>query len=114
MSSASWFEFRINNQVVGEIGIEAAHAAHFGVPIVAVSGDEAAAAEAKSLIPNVECAGVKRGIGRNRANCISVHEAHKRIRESITRALRNSGQFSPWAPALPATITASCRPAHGA
>ncbi len=104
MSSSSWFEFRINDQVVGEIGIEAAYAAHFGVPVIAMSGDEAAALEAKSLIANVECAVVKKGIGRNRANCLSIHEAHGRIREAISRAVQNISQFSPWTPVLPATI----------
>ena len=41
MNSKQWFEFRINDQVVGEIGIEAAYAGHFDVPIIAVSGDAA-------------------------------------------------------------------------
>lgn len=104
MSSTSWFEFKINDHAVGEIGIEAAYAAHFGVPVIAVSGDEATALEAKSLIANVECAVVKKGIGRNRANCLSMHAAHERIREAISRAVRNISRFSPWKPILPATI----------
>jgi hypothetical protein len=45
MNSAAWFEYRINGQVVGEIGIEAAYAGHFDVPVIAVTGDEAAGAE---------------------------------------------------------------------
>jgi D-amino peptidase len=105
MSSASWFEFRINDQVVGEIGIEAAYAAHFGVPVIAVSGDEATAAEAKALLGNeVECAVVKRGIGRNIAHCWSIAEAHQRIREAVANAMRKMDRFSPWKPALPATL----------
>jgi D-amino peptidase len=40
MSSGHWFEFRVNGQAVGEIGIEAAYAAHFNVPVIAVSGDD--------------------------------------------------------------------------
>ena len=32
MSSMAWFEYRINDIVVGEIGIEAAWAGHFDVP----------------------------------------------------------------------------------
>lgn len=104
VSSASWFEFKINGQPVGEIGIEAAYAAHFNVPVIAVSGDEATAAEARALLGNVECAVVKKGIGRNRATCVSISEAHRRIRDSVMAAVRNAAHYKPWKPALPATI----------
>lgn len=104
MSSASWFEFRINGQEVGEIGIEAAYAAHFGVPVIAVSGDETTAAEARALLGEVECAVVKRGIGRNRAHCCSIAEAHRRIRETVAKAVREVKRFTPWTPELPATL----------
>ena len=104
MSTMSWFEFRINDQIVGEIGIEAAYAAQFGVPVIAVSGDEATAAEARALLGNVECAVVKKGIGRNSANCLSIPEAHKRIRAAVSNAVRDVSRFSPWKPTLPATV----------
>jgi D-amino peptidase len=104
MNSAAWFEFRINGQPVGEIGIEAAYAAHFDVPVIAVTGDEAAVAEARDLLGDMECAAVKRGIGRSCAHCLSIPEAHKRIREAVMNAVRNPARFKPWKPALPATI----------
>ncbi len=104
MSSESWFEYRINGQAVGEIGIEAAYAAHFGVPVIAVSGDAAAAEEARALLGNVECAVVKHGIGRNRAHCVALPEAHQRIRAAVSAAVRDVRRYTPWAPALPATV----------
>lgn len=104
MSSASWFEFKINDRVVGEIGIEAAYAAHCGVPVIAISGDETTAIEAEELLGDVEYAVVKKGIGRNKANCLSVPDAHKRIREAVSTAIRNIDRFAPWAPELPATL----------
>jgi len=104
MSSDHWFEFRINGQAVGEIGIEAAYAAHYNVPVIAVSGDAAMAAEATALLGEVECAVVKTGIGRNRAQCLSVAEAHQRIRAAVTNAVRTIRRFKPWKPALPATL----------
>jgi len=104
MSSASWFEYRINDQVVGEIGIEAAWAGHFNVPVIAVTGDAAAASEAKELLGDVECAVVKWGIGRNRARCLSLPAAHGRIREAVGNAVRTVERFKPWKPSLPATI----------
>ena len=104
ITGKEWFEYRINGDPVGEIGIEAAFAAHFDVPVIAMSGDEAAASEAKALLGCVECAVVKRGIGRDRANCLSIDEAHRRIREAISRAMHDLSRFSPWKPNLPATI----------
>jgi len=104
ISSASWFEFRINDLAVGEIGIEAAYAGQFGVPVIAVTGDEAAAAEARALLGDVECAIVKTGIGRNRACCVSITEAHKRVREAVSKSVSDARRFLPWKPEMPATI----------
>lgn len=104
VSSAQWFEFRINDLVVGEIGIVAAYSGHFNVPVIALTGDKAAAAEAKELLGDIECAVVKRGLGRNRAECLSIPEAHVRIREVIHAAVNSAQQFNPWKPYLPATI----------
>lgn len=104
MSSASWFEYRINDMVVGEIAIEAAYAAHYGVPVVALVGDEAAAREASEQLITVETAAVKRGIGRNRARCLALPAAHELVRDAIGRALSDPKRFKPWKPELPATI----------
>jgi D-amino peptidase len=100
-SSASWFEYRINDQVVGEVGITAAYVGHFGVPIIVVTGDEAVANEAKALLGDVECAIVKWGIGRNRAKCLSLPKAHAVIRETIHRAIKTCKSRKPWQPKLP-------------
>ncbi|MEO6848752.1 MAG: M55 family metallopeptidase [Chthoniobacterales bacterium] len=108
MSSAEWFEFSINGQVVGEIGIEATIAGHFGVPVIMVSGDEATAKEArKTLGKNTECAIVKWGIGRNKAKCLSLEKAHAIIRETtkkaVETAIKNPHHYHPFKPRLPAT-----------
>lgn len=99
-----WFEFRINDQIVGEIGIEAAYAGHYDVPIIVVIGDNATAAEAKALLGNVECAVVKTAVNATRADCLPMDEAHARIRQAITTAIQNISSFPPWKPALPATL----------
>lgn len=104
MNSSSWFEYRINGEVVGEIGIEAAYAGHFNVPVVVVTGDEALCQEAQQLFGHVECATVKWGLGRNRAKCLSLPEAHKRIGTAIQTALSSMAQYKPYQPALPATV----------
>lgn len=104
MSSTSWFEYRLNGQPMGEVGIEAAYAGHFGVPVVMVSGDEATAVEARDLLGEVECAVVKWGIGRNVARCLSLPAAHEAIRAAVSRALGSVRNFKPFQPELPATV----------
>ena len=104
MSSRSWFEYRINGRAVGEIGIEAAWAAHYGVPVIAVSGDDATRREATELLGPVECAVVKWGIGRNRARCLSIPTARERIKTAVKTAMAEPGKYLPWKPSLPATV----------
>lgn len=104
MSSQAWFECRINDIIVGEIGIEAAYAGHFNVPVIAVSGDEKTEIEAKELLKDVECAVVKWGIGRNRAKCLALPEAHRRIHDAVFKAVGSAQKFKPWKPSLPATV----------
>ncbi|MEO8205140.1 MAG: M55 family metallopeptidase [Chthoniobacterales bacterium] len=108
MSSAEWFEFKINGQVVGEIGIEATIAAHFNVPVIMVSGDETTGKEARATLgKNTECAVVKWGIGRNKAKCLSLENAHKIIRETTKKAVEtaaaNPGYYRVFKPKLPVT-----------
>jgi len=109
MSSAEWFCVTLNGVEVGEIGIEAAWAGHYGVPVIMVSGDAAVAAEARQTLSDaVECAVVKWGLGRKRARCLSLPVARAQIRETAARAVRaalaGDGRFPPYRPSLPATV----------
>jgi len=104
-ASDSIFECRLNGKPVGEIAIEAAYAAHYGVPVILVSGDELTAREAQSDLGEVECVTVKYGIGRNRARCLSLGNAHALIRQGIQNALGRLDAFKPLVVDLPATIT---------
>lgn len=104
MMSNRWFEYRLNGQVLGEIGIEAAWAGHYDVPVVAVTGDQAAADEARALLGAVECGVVKKGLGRNNAHCLSIPAAHEAIRKAVMDAVAAIGKFKPFKPKFPATI----------
>lgn len=104
MSSDSWFSCSLNGAEVGEIALEAAYAGHFGVPVIAVTGDEETAREARATLGSVECAVVKWGLGRNHAKCLSVAHAHEQIRQAIDRSLASLGTFKAYRPTLPATI----------
>lgn len=104
MSSLSWFEYRLNDQPMGEIGIEAAWAGQYKVPVIMVSGDETTAAEARNTLGEVECAIVKWGLGRNRAKCLSLEAAHALVRETASCAVTRAHEFKAFTPTLPATI----------
>jgi D-amino peptidase len=54
----------LNGRLCGEIGLHAALCGHFNAPVVVVSGDQAATAEAIDLLPQIEVAPVKAGRGR--------------------------------------------------
>ncbi len=103
-NSMEWFEFKINGKPTGEIGIEAAYAAHFNVPVIAVTGDEAACREARDTLGAVERAIVKWGIGRNRAKCLPPDAAHEEIRQAVLRGVRSIPRRKPFKPRLPMTL----------
>lgn len=104
MNSGAWFRFRINGREVGEIGIETAYAGHYDVPLIMVTGDEAACAEAEEQFPGVVPAAVKRGLGRNQAQCMSPENARALIRKRAAEAVINASKMKPWKIDLPATL----------
>ena len=84
-------EARLNGRPVGELGINAALAGSYGVPVAMVSGDQALAAEAKALLGvGVETVVVKHAVGRFAARSLSPAESCRRIREGAAAALRRA------------------------
>ena len=69
-----------------------------------VTGDEAACAEAAEQFPGVVTAAVKRGLGRNQAQCMSPERARKLIRERAADAVKKAQGMKPWKIDLPATL----------
>ncbi len=105
MSPDEWFSFSINGREVGEIGILAACAGHYGVPVIAVGGDEAACKEAQELLDEVECAVTKWGLERHRVRCLPLPHAHERVKTAIRSALKSMDRFKPYQPLLPAVLS---------
>lgn len=79
--------FTLNGRPIGEIAQFALFAGSFGVPIVFLSGDEAACREAEGLIPAITTAAVKKGLGRNSAVSLSAPKARDLIRSQAARAI---------------------------
>jgi D-amino peptidase len=87
---------RVNGVTIGEIGLNALLAGHYGVPVSLVTGDQATAHEAKELLGDVECAIVKTAVGRYSALCPHPSEARRIIQEAASRAISNGKRFIPF------------------
>jgi D-amino peptidase len=85
--SGSIAGFWLNGQAMGEIGINAAVCGHYGVPLLMISGDQTACAEAETLLGPLEQAIVKRAVGRMTAECLSPEVAQQRIYDASRRAV---------------------------
>ena len=89
----TWSDTRVravfwNNQLVGEIALNAIVAGHFGVPIIMLSGDQTACAEGRKLIGNaLEVAIVKQATSEFAAECLSLETSRQLIRETAARAI---------------------------
>jgi D-amino peptidase len=94
----------LNGEICGEARLVAAFAGFLGVPVVLVTGDEAACEEARELLGDVETVAVKRGIDRFSAELLPPVVAQGRIREGAARALNRLGDFRPYEVAPPYTL----------
>ena len=103
-SSATIFNWYLNGRKIGEIAQTALSSAACGVPLVMVSGDEAACAEARAFFDPIETAAVKQGVGRNKAIHYPADEARARIREAARKSLALVGTARPFAPILPMEV----------
>lgn len=86
--TGSLLEYRINGQLYGECGMNAALAAHFGIPVIFVSGDTEATAEASALLPGVRTVAVKETVGQLSANLLHPARARAMVRQGVAEAVR--------------------------
>lgn len=104
MSSANLAAVRLNGVAVPEAGINAAIAGMFGVPVVAVSGDDAVVEEVQALLGQVEGAVVKWSNGFHSARTLMPEAALERIRQAVRRGLERRGEFTPYHLEGPVTL----------
>ncbi len=106
-SSARVMNVWLNDQVLGETGLNAAMCGHYGAPVVMVTGDQAVCAEARALLGDIETVVVKRARGHMAAECLAPERTQAAIHEAATRALQRlrTGQSPPpFCPATPITL----------
>ena len=104
ISSARLADVRLNGRSVSEAGISAAIAGHFGVPVVMISGDDAAVSEAQELIGNIEGAVVKWNYSFHSARTLTPDAAYALIGQKVTAALGRLGDFEPFTLTTPVTL----------
>jgi len=96
LSSATIMNVWINGIKVGEIGLWAAIAGTYDVPLVLVTGDEAAVREAKKLLGDIECVAVKKATSPYAAICLHPNVTYRMIKEAAIRALRRLDEIKPF------------------
>ena len=89
-------EIRINDIIMGEIGVETAIAGELGVPLCLIVGDSAGINEALELVPGVATVITKISRGATAASCSGLAENCKLIRQEAIRVARNDVVSSPW------------------
>jgi D-amino peptidase len=95
-SSARLADVRLNNVSMTEGSFNAAIAGHFNVPVIMVSGDDAAVTEVKAALGDIEGAVVKWNYGFHSAKTITPEASYALIREKVTKAVGRIKEFKPY------------------
>jgi D-amino peptidase len=103
-------EARLDGVVTGEAGINALVAAHYGVPVVLVTGDRCACEETAALIPGVRQAAVKEHVSRLAARSLHPDLACALIRQQAQDAVAAAPSAGP-PPLEPGVLEVSVRTA---
>lgn len=81
------YDIRLNDESIGEIGLNAYWALYLGSALVMVVGDDHAAKEAKEFDRNIECAVTKEGISQFSARHIPYDDVKKGLEHTIRQAI---------------------------
>ena len=104
LSSANLADVRLGGVSMPESGLNAALAGHYGVPVLAISGDDAAVAEAQALIGDVEGAVVKWALGFHSARTLTPSAGREVIKAAVRRAMARRAERKPYRVPMPAEL----------
>jgi D-amino peptidase len=96
ISSAHLAAVVLNGVAMPESGLNAAIAGYFGVPVVAISGDNVAVSEAQGLIGNMEGAVVKRAISFHAAATMTPEAAQMLVRQRVKAGVQKRASLRPY------------------
>jgi D-amino peptidase len=106
-SSANLTRVALNGVNVTEGHWNAAIAGHFGVPVVMMSGDDAAIAEVRKAVGAIEAAETKRTLGFHSAPSLTPEASQALIAKQAMTALRRLREFTPLKVQAPVTVDVS-------
>lgn len=102
----------LNGILIGEYGLNAAVAGHFNVPVIMVSGDQTACAQAQELLGPLETAVVKQSTGYFSAECLPIKITlpliHEKARKAVLRIIDGNAP-KPYVIPKPVNITIEFR-----
>ncbi|HET8646219.1 MAG TPA: M55 family metallopeptidase [Vicinamibacteria bacterium] len=96
-SSATLADVRLGGTTVNEGVWNAALAGHFGVPVLAVTGDEAAVEEVADQVGDLEKVVVKWPAAFHAARTLTPQAARQKIQAAVRRAVERRGGRRPYA-----------------
>jgi D-amino peptidase len=89
-------ELRMNGITLGEGGLSAAIAGHYGVPVTMVSGDSRAIAQVRQLVKGFVEVPTKQGVGLYGVRTLTPKKACQIIREGAKEAVQLAGKIKPF------------------
>lgn len=95
-SSARLADVKLNDISMTEGSFNAAVAGHFNVPVIMVSGDDAAVKEVTAAVGDIEGAVVKWNYGFHSAKTMMPEAAYDLIREKVKTAMGRIKTFKPY------------------
>lgn len=107
ISSAHFTRIALNGTSVTEAEFNAAYAGGLGVPIVFMSGDDAAVAEVSKRLGHLESVVTKTSFGFHSAQTITPALACERINQGVLQAVAHRDQRHPYVLAPPITLEVS-------
>ena len=102
----------LNNILVGEYGLNAAVAGHFGVPVLMITGDQTICAQASELLGLLETVVVKQATGYFSAECLTPQVTLAMINKAASRAIQRLKQRTaplPFTVETPVNVTIEFR-----
>jgi D-amino peptidase len=107
ISSAHFTRVGLNGTAVTEAELNAAYAGAMGVPVVFISGDDAAIEEVTSRLGNLESVVTKKTLGFHAAESLTPAAACDKIYEGALSAVAHRNQHKPYVLQAPITLDIS-------
>jgi D-amino peptidase len=106
-SSGTLTRVALNGSNVSEGSWAAAIAGHCNVPVIMMSGDDAAIAEVRTAVGNIEAAETKRTLGFHSAITLTPQASYDLISARVKTAMARRSDFKPYKVTTPVTVDVS-------